>query len=156
MSHISIRGIAAVAALGAAAPALADGVTLASSVMVERTVVVDGRSRQVLQPPRMVTPGDRLAFTITYRNTGEKPVSGFVATNPLPASVAFSGEATTGAVVSVDRGASWGPLATLTVATRDGGRRPAQADDVTHVRWTLATPVPAGGGGVLTFRGVVR
>jgi hypothetical protein len=42
------------------------------------------------------------------------------------------------------------------VVLADGIARPAQAADVTHVRWTLGDPVPSGGAGELSFRGVVK
>ena len=44
----------------------------------------------------------------------------------------------------------------LRVNGKDGKSRPARGDDVTHVRWTLQAPVPAGQGGSVSYRAVVR
>lgn len=156
---MTLRTIAAALLLAAPAHASAQpgrDVALTSVVMVERTVTVEGRTKTVLEPPRTVTPGDRLRFTLTYRNGGARPAADFVAVNPIPASVAYAGEASPGASVSVDGGRGWGALAALTMPAEDGKRRPARAEDVTHVRWKLSQPIPAGGGGTFGFRGVVK
>lgn len=141
-----------------AAPALAaEAVSLKSDVFVQREVKdAGGRTRTVLQPPAKVTPGDRLVFVLNYRNGGATPAGGFVATNPIPAAVAYAGGASAGEVVSVDGGRSWGALPSLRVRQADGAFRPAVPTDVTHVRWTLARAIPAGGSGKLQFDGVVR
>ena len=145
-------------ALLAAAPALAaDNVSLKSEVFVERQVRdAGGAIRTVLQPPKMVTPGDRLVFKLDYRNAGAAPATSFVVTNPIPKAVAYADGASAGEVVSVDGGKSWGALPTLRVAGAGGKVRAATAADVTHVRWTLAKPIPVGGTGTLKFNGVVR
>ena len=135
----------------------ADGVSLVSQVLVERTETApDGRSVVTRAEPDVVTPGDRLVFVLSYRNGGPEPAEGFVLTNPVPDSVAFAGTDDAGAVVSVDGGRTWGALNSLTVAQADGTSRPAELADVTHIRWTFAQAVPSGGAGELSFRGVVK
>ena len=135
----------------------ADSVSLTSEVMVERVrQEADGSSKVVREEPRVVTPGDKLVFLLSYRNAGAEPATGFVVTNPIPASVAFSGGESEGAIVSIDGGKSWGPLASLKVANPDGTSRPATPDDVTHIRWSFAQPIAAGRAGQLSFRGVVK
>ena len=57
--------------------------------------------------------------------------------------------------LSVD-GKTYGPLASLRVATATGTTRAATADDVTHVRWRLARPITAGAQGQLAFEAVLR
>lgn len=140
------------------APAFAaDDVSLKSDVFVAREVRdAQGKPRTVLQPPAKVTPGDRLVFVLNYRNRGAAPATGFTVTNPLPAAVAYANGASAGEIVSVDGGRSWGALPTLRVPVAGGAARPARAADVTHIRWTLAKPIPAGGAGKLQFNGVVR
>jgi hypothetical protein len=76
-------------------------------------------------------------------------------TNQMPPAVVFQ-HAGNGALVSVDGGKSWGALSTLFIAEHNGRRRSARPEDVTHIRWQLNQPVPAGGAGKLTFRGTVR
>jgi len=145
-------------ALLAPAAAMAAGeVSLASDVFVERIREdAQGKQRVVLEPPSVVTPGDRLLFKLSYRNAGAQPAAGFVVTNPVPDSVAFVAADGSDAKVSVDGGKSWGPLATLKVAQPDGSKRAATAGDVTHIRWAFAQPIAAGSGGTLSFRGVVK
>lgn len=147
------------ALLAFAAPAAAAGadVTLASDVFVERTSQdAQGKKKVALEPPGIVTPGDRLVFQLSYRNGGAQPATGFEVTNPVPASVVFTGVDDASAKVSVDGGKSWGALAALEIAQPDGSKRPAAAADVTHVRWSFAQAIPAGTAGKLSFRGVVK
>ena len=132
-------------------------VRLTSNVLVERIVKdVGGNDTVVLEEPKVVTPGDRLVFTLDYKNMGTEPAEDFVITNPIPEAVSYAGGEADGSVVSVDGGTTWGALASLTVAGTDGQPRAAQPSDVTHVRWTFPQPIPVGSGGKLTFRGTVK
>ena len=155
-----IRTLALAFSLIAATPAMAqsgNAVALNSDVMVERTTTdAAGRTQVTLEAPRVVVPGDQLVFILRYQNNGARPASDFVVTNPLPAAVAYTGAQDAMAVVSVDGGRTWGRLAALTLRNPDGTSRPARADEVTHVRWTFAQPIPAGQAGRLMFRGIVR
>lgn len=145
-------------ALIASVPAFAaDNVTLTSKVLVERVKPgADGKPVTVREEPGVVTPGDRLVFLLGYRNKGAEPATGFTLTNPIPSAVAFTGSDDASAVMSVDGGKSWGPLASLKVVGADGASRPAVAADVTHIRWSFSRPIAAGSGGELSFRGVVE
>jgi hypothetical protein len=95
-------------------------------------------------------------FVLSYRNEGAEPATDLVLTNPVPDSVVYSGTDDQSAVVSVDGGRTWGALGSLTVAGTDGASRPAEAADVTHIRWSLDRPVPSGAAGELSFRGLVK
>ena len=149
--------LALLALLVPAAVQAADSVSLVSQVLVERVETTpDGRSVTTRAEPDVVTPGDRLVFVLSYRNDGAEPATAFVLTNPVPDSVAFAGTDDRSAVVSADGGKTWGALSSLTVTQTDGTIRPAQVADVTHIRWSLAQPVPSGGAGELSFRGVVK
>lgn len=142
-----------------ATPALAQNsaVSLESDVLVERTTTdAQGQEQVSLEEPRIVVPGDKLVFVLRYRNNGTSAATDFVITNPLPAAVAFQSSTERSTQVSVDGGRNWGQLATLTVTNADGTTRPARADEVTHVRWAFAQPIPAGQAGRLMFRGIVR
>jgi uncharacterized repeat protein (TIGR01451 family) len=151
-----MRYLIAVAALAAPATAAASSqVTLASDVFVERIHQgPSGRATTKLEPPKTVTPGDRLVFVLSYRNSGIEPANGFVVTNPVPDAVAFADAED--AEVSVDWGRSWGRLPSLTVRRSDGSSRPAQPGDVTHVRWRIRQAIAAGDSGKLSFRAVAR
>lgn len=132
-------------------------VALTSEVLVERaTTDASGAARVSLEAPGVVTPGDHLVFVLSYRNNGATPASDFVVSNPIPDSVAFDGTDSPGAVYSVDGGRSWGALAALTIRGADGNSRPATLADVTGVQWRFAQPIPAGSGGQLRFRGIVK
>lgn len=149
--------VALFALLAPAAAMAADSVTLDSKVFVERTTQDEaGKAKTVLEPPKVVTPGDKLVFVLSYQNIGAQPASAFVVTNPIPQAVAYSGFEGEPAQVSVDGGKTWGSLASLKIQQSDGTLRDAQAADVTHVRWSFAKAIPAGKGGKLSFRGVVR
>jgi uncharacterized repeat protein (TIGR01451 family) len=135
----------------------ANDVSLTSSVFVEKSVPqTDGKTRLVLEEPKVVVPGDRLVFVLNYRNLGGKPATDFVVTNPMPGAVAYQGTGDAGAIVSVDGGKSWGAMASLKVRKADGSVRAAYPEDVTHVRWAMKSPIPVGAAGKLSFRGVVR
>ena len=149
--------LALLALLAPAVASAADNVSLTSKVLVERVKTgPDGKTVTVREEPGIVTPGDKLAFVLSYRNRGAEPATGFTLTNPIPESVAFVGTDDSSASVSVDGGKTWGALASLKVANPDGTRRPALPADVTHIRWSFAKPIAAGSAGELSFRGVVE
>lgn len=140
-----------------AAAQATSGVTLVNQVLVEHLETgADGQSVIKREEPHVVTPGDALVFVLRYRNDGAEPATAFVLTNPIPDSVIFAGTDDPSATVSVDDGKTWGTLSTLTVDQPDGTSRPAEAADVTHVRWSLPEQVPTGATGELSFRGVVK
>jgi uncharacterized repeat protein (TIGR01451 family) len=147
----------AFAAPAAALAAGSDHVSLASHVFAEHVRPgPSGKPEVVRDEPKVVTPGDRLFFELAYRTAGAEPATGFVITDPIPASVAFAGDESAGAIFSIDGGRTWGPLAALRVAQSTGGSRPASFSDVTHIRWVFARPIPAGAAGSVSFRGVVK
>lgn len=141
-----------------AVPALAQAspVELSGSVKVVTTqTAADGSTTRVYSDPDRVIPGDHLLFLTDYRNSGSEAVANFVITNPLPAAVKLSEDADPSLTVSVDGGASWGPLSQLTVALDDGSTRPAVHGDVTHIRWTLAEVAP-GVSGTVEYPATIR
>jgi uncharacterized repeat protein (TIGR01451 family) len=135
----------------------ANNVALNSEVFVERQVKDSaGRQKIVLEPPKIVTPGDRLVFVLSYRNMGSAPAADFVVTNPLPTAVSYQGTADRVAEVSINGGREWGALSALKVRDQDGSWRSARPEDVTHVRWNVKRAIPVGAEGKLSFRGIVR
>lgn len=138
-------------AAGVAVPTWAQptAVTLEGDVKVVHEVVENGKARETLDEPTQVLPGDRLVFTTRYRNAGDKPVTDFVITNPLPAPVKLTKAG--GFEVSVDGGKSFGPLSALQATGADGKPRTAELGDVTHIRWRLASIAPGGTGAVTYF-----
>lgn len=135
----------------------ANDVALTSEVFVEKAIAeANGRTRLILEAPKVVVPGDKLVFVLGYRNMGRAPATDFVVTNPMPGAVAYQGTADAAALVSIDGGKNWGALTALKVRAGNGTQRPAQAEDVTHVRWSMKQPIPVGATGKLSFRGIVR
>lgn len=150
-------------------------VKIESTIKVERVQQNDsGATVTNLVNPNdvKVVPGDRLVFINAYRNSGRLPVTGFVVNNPIPAAVAVSDVDDSWALVSVDGGKNFGQLEKLQVAepvsspeaeqateevtAASAAMRPAQASDVTHIRWVFKQAIAPGASGELTFRGIVR
>ncbi|MFM6853498.1 MAG: hypothetical protein ACKOUM_05395 [Sphingopyxis sp.] len=157
LTHIAIASAALAAAPAMAQNANGNAVAVNSDVLVERTATDgNGRTLTTLEEPEVVVPGDKLVFVLRYRNNGAQPATNFVVTNPMPEAVSFQGASDVAATVSVDGGRNWGQLATLNVRNTDGTTRPARADEVTHIRWAFAQPIPAGQAGRLMFRGIVK
>ena len=150
--------LAAALAAGSVAPALAQSaaLTLSSEVFVLHDVVQpDGSVKQTAQAPERVLPGDPILIRLNYANTGAEPATNFSAVNAIPDALVFASTSSS-ADYSVDGGKSWGPLASLTVAAADGTTRPAQAADVTHLRFKAPGPVAAGAKGQFAFNALVR
>ncbi|MEO9600254.1 hypothetical protein [Parasphingorhabdus sp.] len=138
-------------------------VKIDSKIQVERTEEsASGEITTTLLDPATikVIPGDKLLFTNAYRNTGGSAVTGFVVNNPVHPAVALTEVLEDWALVSVDGGKSFGKLSDLSVSETASESaptsRPAQASDVTHIRWVLASPIAPGASGELQFRGIVR
>jgi uncharacterized repeat protein (TIGR01451 family) len=145
------------AALALPAAAMAADVTIDSTVKVERVIkAADGTTKIALQEPKVVTPGEKVVFTLSYKNTGSMPASDFTITNPIPASVEFvSADSAADATYSVDGGKTFAKMPALKVKGANGIRAAGPAD-ITVVRWVLSKPIPAGANGQVSFRGVVR
>ncbi len=152
-----IRFLIAIATLFSGSVALANkSVSLSSAVFLERAVSdTSGNAKIVLQEPKIVAPGDRLIFILSYHNKGSTPANSFIVTNPLPSAVAYQGTPDSTAEVSINGGKAWGPLNMLKVLEK-GEWRSARPEDVTHVRWALKQAIPVGAQGKLSFRGIVR
>ncbi|MES3153437.1 hypothetical protein [Sphingomonas faeni] len=151
--------IAAILATTAAvAPAAAGPLQVTSSMLVEaRSAASDGTTRVTLVKPSKVTPGDKVIVVLAYRNTGAQPLANVVLANPLPRSIAYrsANPGSPAPEVSVD-GKTFGSLAALSVRSLDGSTRAASPNDVTSVRWRLASPIPAGAQGQFAFQAVLK
>ncbi|UVO53149.1 hypothetical protein [Sphingomonas sp. SUN039] len=134
----------------------ANEVAVVSEMFVEKTVVQAGKPKIVLVKQKSGPPGTKLVFTHSYRNGGKAPATNFAMTNPIPSGVEYTGSDDAIAVVSVDGGKSFGPLALAKFRAADGTVRAARPEDVTHVRWALKAPIPVGGSGKFSFKGTVK
>lgn len=139
-------------ALSLTAPAFA-AVDLNLTVVKEQRIQAkDGSVSVKLIPAQSAVPGDRLVYTLRYRNTGKTPAADLVLNYPLPQGVLYRAPAdgSTAPDVSVD-GKTFAPLGGIMI-----GNRPATAEDVTHLRWALKAPVAAGGSGQVAFSAVLQ
>ena len=139
----------------AVAPPPQPVVLTSDPVKVDKIVVENGKQKHVLTDASVVVPGDHLVFSTQYRNAGTQPVTNFVITNPIPAAVTVAPDSAAALNVSVDGGKTWGRLVALTVPDGKGGKRAAQAGDVTHLRWTLPLVAP-GASGKDGYNAIVR
>ncbi len=138
--------------------AVAGPLQVTSSILVEsRSAAADGTTRITLVKPSKVTPGDKVIFVLSYRNTGKQPLANVVLANPLPREIAYrsANPGSPAPDVSVD-GTTFGALDTLRVRSLDGGTRAASPNDVTSVRWRIANPIPAGSQGQFAFQAVLK
>lgn len=111
-------------------------------------------------PAATIVPGTEVIYVITYKNTSTQPAVNVMVTNPLPKQLSYQSGSAAGDnskfEVSVDQGNSFGVLPGLNVAGAGGKPRPAQPGDVTHLRWTLASAVPPGKEGTLSYKAVLK
>jgi hypothetical protein len=135
----------------------AGGVSMSSTVQAVKVITdAKGVKKNTLVTPTTVLPGTPLVVSITYKNGGSKPVTGFVINNPVAPGMDFTAVAENWAVVSIDNGKTFGALGTLKVKMPDGKMRGAIPQDVTAVRWTLPQPLAPGASGKVTFYAVVK
>jgi len=88
----------------------------------------------------------RVVTVVTWRRT--IPGGSFVLTNPLPRGLWYQGSAMEDEEVSVDGGKTWGRLGDLR-----SGNHLATPEDVTHVRWSIAS---TGASGRIAYSAIVR
>jgi len=139
-------------------PAFAQN-ALTSTVEVERvTASADGQPAVTSYVPTdVVVPGDRLRFTLTFKNNGAEPATGVAIKNPVQDGLAFDGTPDlAGFDVSTDKGATFAPLASLTVQVEGASARAATNADVTNVRWVWSDAIAPGQTRTVTFFAKVK
>lgn len=121
----------------------------------EVTVSESGETQRSLVPADTVVPGDDVVYTITFTNVSDESAENIVITNPIAESLTYvEGSAFgPGTVIefSVDEGQNFAAPEDLMVGT-NGDRRPADAKDFTHVRWTMRNELQAGAQGLARFK----
>jgi uncharacterized repeat protein (TIGR01451 family) len=129
---------------------------------VQKEVVVendDGTQETQLVAADSVVPGERVVYTISFRNTGSEPAENVVITNPIARTLTYVAGSAAGKDLevefSVDGGANFAPANELKVAD-NGVERPATTLDYTHVRWVMRSELAAGGEGQATFAAVLE
>ena len=136
---------------------------LTAKQSVEKEVVVqmpDGTESLTRESAEMVTPGERIVYTLTFVNDDAEPASDLVLTMPVPSEIKYMDDSATkdGAkiVYSADNGQTFASRGGLRIMGADGNSRSANAEDITHIRWTVAGPIAVGETGELSFKGILK
>lgn len=142
------------------APALAD--SLSATQTVERMVTTtedDGTVKVSFVEATTVIPGETLVYWLNYDNEADVAAENVVLTVPVPADVTYveksASAAPVAAMFSVDGGQTFSSRGELTVSA-GGVERTALAEEITHIRWSFAEPIPAGESGQLGFQAVLN
>ncbi len=130
--------------------------------VVEKEVMVraaNGTETVKRQPADKVTPGETVIYSIKYKNDSAEAASDIVLVMPVPKEVSYvegsvSGD-DTAVSFSADGGKTYVARGRLTVE-ESGTSRPARGDEITHIRWTLSSPVPANGEGEVSYKAILR
>ena len=107
----------------------------------------------------VVVPGEKVFYTITFRNISEETADNVVITNPIAEDLAYVagsgfGPGTT-IEFSVDGGTSFGKAEDLEIV-EDEIARPAEASDYTHVRWVMQNDLAAGAQATARFAAILE
>lgn len=134
------------AGLAAQATALAQAaergcIELKAIAEIEEAYVDErGQPAKRLVPAAKVVPGDQVVWTIVASNVCATPAGDVAITNPVPQHMHYVGDSAFGPGAEVQfslDGAAFAPPAALTVAEADGSKRPARAEEYSHIRWVL-------------------
>ena len=123
---------------------------------------IDKQGKKIIKrtAPTSVVPGTEVIYTITAKNTGNKPADNIVVTNPVPKETVYVDGSAFGAgtniTFSVDGGKSYGNAQNLTVKDKTGKPRVAAAKDYTHVRWTFQFNLQPGQEAPVWYRARVK
>ena len=152
--------------LALSAAVLASGISasaLSATQKVEKEITeqqADGTVVSKLVSAAEVTPGEKVVYTVAYTNDSKEPATDLVLAMPVPSDVRFLEESAdrTGAVVrySADGGASFAERNALVLPAVGGGTRAASSDDITHIQWRIAGPVPVGSSDEISFKARLR
>jgi uncharacterized repeat protein (TIGR01451 family) len=99
-----------------------------------------GNSATRLVPAARVVPGDEITWTIVASNVCATPAGDVAITNPVPEHMRYVGDSAFGPGSAIEfslDGSAFGSPEALTVAEADGSRRPARAEEYSHIRWVL-------------------
>jgi len=114
-----------------------------------------GANKVELVEPKLVVPGDEVIYTITYTNFGQASATSIVVTNQIPEHMTYVRDTAGGANASVlfsADGAEFAARSLVRVHTPDGKVRPAEDQDLTHIRWVVNADVLPGKGGTVAYR----
>lgn len=132
------------------------------TTIVQKEIVVEeenGETTTQLIEAQSVVPGEKVVYTITFRNVGDAAAENVVITNPISESLTYvAGSASNGSMrveFSTDGGKSFGIASELRVVD-NGVERPATTQDYTHVRWIMQSELEVGAEGSASFAAVLQ
>lgn len=134
--------------------------TVAEKEIVE---TVDGKKVKKLVPAKNADPGQKIIFTLNYKNKGSEKAVKVKIDNPIPKGTSYvvgSGIGKNSKMLfSIDGGKTYHSPSLLkyTVTLNDGKKVQKQAspDQYTNVRWVI-NEIPPGGSGKVGFRVKVK
>lgn len=139
-----------------------EGGHLTVTTIVQKEIVVEqdnGESEIQLVTADSVVPGEKVVYTITFRNTGAEPAENVVITNPISEALTYVAGSAQGEDLSIefsaDGGKTFGLASDLRIVD-NGIERPATTLDYTHVRWVMQTELAVGGEGRASFAAVLE
>lgn len=113
--------------------------------------------------PVSYAPGDTILYTIYAKNTGDGAMTEAEVVDPIPENVEYVTDSATGEncriIFSVNDGLQYSVWPVMVTATDANGapiRREATKEQVTHIKWLIQEPIPAGGQKILTFKVAVK
>lgn len=108
----------------------------------------------------LVIPGEKVIYIFDIINDEDQAVTDLVLAMPVPKEVQFiegsADQAGASVLYSADNGQSFERREALFVQGRDGTRRPATRDDITHIQWKIAGPIEVGQSDKVVFKGRLR
>jgi len=131
-----------------------------TTVQKEETFLNDaGEQETRLVTADVVVPGEKVFYTISFRNNSEEPADNVVITNPIAADLLYVdgsgfGPGTT-VQFSVDGGKTFAKAEDL-VVIEDGVERTAEERDFTHIRWVMKNDLEAGAQGTARFAAILK
>lgn len=157
-----LRALFALTALTVASTSLpASALEAEQRVLKEVSVQqTDGTVKKSYVAADLVTPGSTVVYALVFRNDEDAPAADIVLVMPVPEEITYiEGSANNrlaNADFSADGGTSFAPRQSLSITDADGTVRAAAADDITHVRWSVAKAIMPGETGQLWFRGTLK
>jgi uncharacterized repeat protein (TIGR01451 family) len=121
---------------------------------------VDERGNAALRlvPAAKVVPGDEVIWTIVANNVCTTAAGDIAITNPVPDHLRYVGSSAFGPGSNLEfslDGSTFAVAEALVVAEADGSRRPARAEEYTHIRWALPRPMGPSESLIVRYRATV-
>jgi len=151
---------AAAAGQGAGNAAHDDKISVKAIAEVTARTSQNGREVARLQAADRVVPGDEVVYTLEIRNTTATPRPPPTVDYPVPEHMRYVADSALGpgaqVSYSIDGGLSFARPEELFVTGADAKKRPATADDYTHIRWQLKHVLKGNSLAFARFRAVVK